>query len=80
MRDGQHPVEPYKIADVRLGAIAQLEERLHGMQEVVGSSPTSSISGRQTNHWLAQTGLYVAGVRSAARPVAETHDGSTAVG
>jgi hypothetical protein len=26
-----------------LGAIAQLEERLHGMQEVVGSSPTSSI-------------------------------------
>ena len=26
-----------------LGAIAQLGERLHGMQEVVGSSPTSSI-------------------------------------
>jgi hypothetical protein len=25
------------------GAIAQLGERLHGMQEVVGSSPTSSI-------------------------------------
>jgi hypothetical protein len=27
------------------GAIAQLGERLHGMQEVVGSSPTSSITG-----------------------------------
>jgi hypothetical protein len=26
------------------GAIAQLGERLHGMQEVVGSSPTSSTS------------------------------------
>ncbi len=26
----------------RLGAIAQLEERLHGMQEVAGSSPASS--------------------------------------
>ena len=30
--------------DYELGAIAQLEERLHGMQEVVGSSPTSSTS------------------------------------
>jgi hypothetical protein len=29
-------------AQYRLGAIAQLGERLHGMQEVVGSSPTSS--------------------------------------
>jgi hypothetical protein len=29
-------------ADYELGAIAQLGERLHGMQEVVGSSPTSS--------------------------------------
>jgi hypothetical protein len=29
---------------IRLGAIAQLGERLHGMQEVVGSSPTSSIA------------------------------------
>jgi hypothetical protein len=29
---------------IRPGAIAQLGERLHGMQEVVGSSPTSSIS------------------------------------
>ncbi len=26
-----------------LGAIAQLGERLHGMQEVAGSSPASSI-------------------------------------
>jgi hypothetical protein len=31
-------------ADYELGAIAQLGERLHGMQEVVGSSPTSSTS------------------------------------
>jgi prevent-host-death family protein len=28
--------------DYELGAIAQLEERLHGMQEVAGSSPASS--------------------------------------
>jgi len=28
---------------IRLGAIAQLGERLHGMQEVEGSSPSSSI-------------------------------------
>ena len=31
-------------ADYELGAIAQLEERLTGSQEVVGSSPTSSTS------------------------------------
>ena len=31
-------------ADYELGAIAQLEERRHGMAEVVGSSPTSSTS------------------------------------
>ena len=31
-------------ADYEFGAIAQLGERLHGMQEVVGSSPTSSTS------------------------------------
>jgi PD-(D/E)XK endonuclease len=30
-------------ADYELGAIAQLGERRHGMAEVVGSSPTSSI-------------------------------------
>jgi hypothetical protein len=29
-------------AQYRLGAIAQLGERLHGMQEVAGSSPASS--------------------------------------
>jgi hypothetical protein len=29
-------------ADHALGAIAQLGERLHGMQEVAGSSPASS--------------------------------------
>ncbi len=29
-------------AQYEFGAIAQLGERLHGMQEVVGSSPTSS--------------------------------------
>ena len=31
-------------SDYRLGAIAQLGERLHGMQEVAGSSPASSMS------------------------------------
>ncbi len=31
-------------ADYELGAIAQLEERRHGMAEAVGSSPTSSTS------------------------------------
>src|SRR6185312_15652515 len=31
-----------KMPLLRLGAIAQLGERLHGMQEVVGSIPTSS--------------------------------------
>jgi hypothetical protein len=31
-------------AEYELGAIAQLEERLHGMQEVEGSSPSSSTS------------------------------------
>jgi hypothetical protein len=31
-------------AEYEFGAIAQLGERLHGMQEVVGSSPTSSTS------------------------------------
>ena len=30
------------------GAIAQLEERCHGMAEVVGSSPTSSTSSNDT--------------------------------
>ena len=29
-------------ADYELGAIAQLGERMHGMQEVAGSSPASS--------------------------------------
>ena len=29
---------------IKLGAIAQLGERLHGMQEVVGSNPIGSIS------------------------------------
>ena len=33
-------------AEYELGAIAQLGERLHGMQEVVGSSPTSSTPSR----------------------------------
>ena len=31
-------------AEYELGAIAQLGERLHGMQEVAGSSPASSIA------------------------------------
>ena len=29
-----------------IGAVAQLEERLHGMQEVVGSSPIGSTTPR----------------------------------
>ncbi len=29
---------------VKIGGLAQLGERLHGMQEVIGSSPLSSIS------------------------------------
>jgi Protein of unknown function (DUF4238) len=40
----------------RLGAIAQLEERLHGMQEVVGSSPTSSISSWTCASWWSNRG------------------------
>ena len=36
--------------DYALGAIAQLEERLHGMQEVVGSSPTSSTPPAEAAH------------------------------
>jgi hypothetical protein len=35
-------------ATYRLGAIAQLGERLHGMQEVAGSSPASSTSPEAT--------------------------------
>ena len=31
------------ISDVLNGGIAQLGERLHGMQEVMGSNPTISI-------------------------------------
>jgi hypothetical protein len=32
---------------IRLGAIAQLGERRHGMAEVEGSSPSSSIAFRE---------------------------------
>jgi hypothetical protein len=38
---GLHSAAEYELNS---GAIAQLGERLHGMQEVVGSSPTSSTS------------------------------------
>jgi hypothetical protein len=41
--DNQQAAINYAV-DYELGAIAQLGERLHGMQEVVGSSPTSSTS------------------------------------
>ncbi len=33
-----------------LGAVAQLGERLHGMQEVVGSSPIGSTPATVTTH------------------------------
>ena len=33
----------YLLATQNLGGLAQLGERLHGMQEVIGSSPLSSI-------------------------------------
>ena len=41
---GIKAAEDYDLANMisRLGAIAQLGERLHGMQEVAGSSPASS--------------------------------------
>ena len=46
-RNGQrafvHEAAKFEFA----GAIAQLEERLHGMQEVAGSSPASSTPARQ---------------------------------
>jgi hypothetical protein len=43
------------------GAIAQLGERLHGMQEVVGSSPTSSTSEGPANQpLLARVGYFSA--------------------
>ena len=35
-----------------IGAVAQLEERLHGMQEVVGSIPIGSTSLRGLFLWL----------------------------
>jgi hypothetical protein len=37
---------PFQVRPWRRGAIAQLEERLDRTQEVAGSSPASSISGR----------------------------------
>ena len=42
---GIKAAEDYDLANMisRLGAIAQLGERLHGMQEVAGSSPAGSI-------------------------------------
>ena len=44
-RNGQRAAIHY-ADDYDLGAIAQLEERRHGMAEVVGSSPTSSTPER----------------------------------
>ena len=44
-RNGQRAAVHF-AADYEFGAIAQLGERLHGMQEVVGSSPTSSTLAR----------------------------------
>src|SRR5689334_22374199 len=48
-REGQYTSRP-NFSD---GAIAQLGERLHGMQEVVGSIPTSSTTSRRS-HRLAR--------------------------
>ena len=47
-RSGVHWAEDYEFAAKlgRPGAIAQLGERLHGMQEVAGSSPAGSIRCR----------------------------------
>ncbi len=41
----------------RYGALAQLGERLHGMQEVVGSSPIGSISHRYIG-WSKSATVY----------------------
>ena len=43
------------LLSIHFGAIAQLGERLHGMQEVVGSNPIGSIStnpGLCKNIWF----------------------------
>lgn len=36
----------------QIGVIAQLEEHLHGMQKVEGSSPSGSTNGSQEGHIL----------------------------
>ncbi len=41
-----HPVAPYNARSFGQGGIAQLGERLHGMQEVSGSIPLTSTNGR----------------------------------
>src|SRR2546429_5306538 len=53
-----------------VGAIAQLGERLHGMQEVAGSSPASSIN-RKGSHLRAFSRCYRPwfGLESGCRPV-----------
>ena len=40
--NGSTCLQTRALAQLFLGALAQLVERLHGMQEVVGSIPTSS--------------------------------------
>ena len=47
MREGCHAVALAKAGDYRLGAIAQLGERLLCKQEVVGSIPSGSTNLRR---------------------------------
>ncbi len=45
--------ESARLYDSTLGGLAQLGERLHGMQEVIGSSPLSSIQKPPVNSHAA---------------------------
>jgi hypothetical protein len=58
--DSQSPPS-VKFALSAIGAIAQLGERLHGMQEVVGSIPTSStkLHGLTVMHRFGQLAVYL---------------------
>ena|SRR5215467_327081 len=52
---------------VRCGAIAQLVERLHGMQEVWGSNPHSSTPGQRPS-WPLRLALWDRSCRPSCRP------------
>ncbi len=51
-----HIMRPVHTMQCRYGAIAQLGERLHGMQEVSGSIPLSSTKS------YSQSGLVIEGI------------------